>query len=399
MTKLKLIANLIINLFSYLITKCIPKKDDLWIFSAWFGERYSDNPKAFFEFVNQHHSQKIDAVWITKSNNVKQELQSKGYTVYLEKSLVGIWIQLRANKVFICQSLHDDVFSPCIGNKTEVVQLWHGIPLKKIMFDVFDESKKNKNLTGRIFDWLAPYNKHRNDILVATSELTREILAKAFRLPTDSVLSCGFPRNDVFFDQKKGDEKDIFKCIYMPTFRGGKNTECNLFETYGFNFEKMEAEFVKHNIQLVLRMHPVNKPPFHLVEQIKHSSVIKFDAGEDIYQSINQYDCLITDYSSIYFDFLLSNKPIVFAPFDLEEYKKRERSLYFDFEEVTLKPYCYNWADVLKRLISLKNQTTSLEYDKKYRELKTRFHDDVAQESSPFSNKLYKKLTDKKKDM
>ena len=277
--------------------------------------------------------------------------------------------------------------------------MWHGIPLKKIMFDAFNENKKRKNLIGRLFDWLAPYNKHRNDIVISTSVLTQQIIAQAFRVPLNSVLTCGFPRNDVFFEKAgnteiiESGENAKFKCIYMPTFRGGKGTECDLFEKYGFNVEQMETELTKHNIELTLRMHPVNKPPYQIVKQLKNSTVIKLDVGEDIYQSINQYDCLITDYSSIYFDFLLSNKPIVFAPFDLENYKKRERALYFEFEKVTLKPYCYNWNEVLKRLITLKNNNKSTKHESEYHTLKDKFHDKPQHDSSPFSNQLYNELT------
>ena len=316
---------------------------------------------------------------------------------------MGIWYQLRAYKVIICQSLHDDVFSPCIGNKTEVVQLWHGIPLKKIMFDAFSKNKKRKNLIGRLSDWLTPYNKHRNDIIISTGVITQQIIAQAFRVPLNKVITCGFPRNDVFFEnigytkQPVNGENTKFKCIYMPTFRGGKGTECDLFEKYGFNVEQMETELTKHNIELTLRMHPVNNPPKQIVKQLKNSTVIKLDAGEDIYQTINQYDCLITDYSSIYFDFLLSNKPIVFAPFDLEDYKKRERALYFEFEEVTLKPYCYSWNDILNRLISLKSDNKSIEYESQYDNLKAKFHDKHQHAVAPFSTQLYSQLIQQNK--
>ncbi len=393
MKKLILISRLIINLFFYMLANAIPKSKNLWIFSAWFGQKYSDNPKAFFEFVNKQYSDKTKAVWISKNPDIVRKLNQKGYCAYNERSFKGVWHQLRASKAIICQSLHDDFFSPCIGKNTQVVQLWHGIPLKKIMFDVFGGRQSTKNIFGRFVDWLSPYNRHRNDIVIATSELTQKILAKAFRIPISNVLTCGFPRNDIFFKKTEKTENQQFQCIYMPTFRGGIASECDLFEKYGFDINRMEAELTKHNIQLTLRMHPVNKPPYQIVKEIKNSTAIKLDAGNDIYQSINQYDCLITDYSSIYFDFLLSNKPIVFAPFDLEVYKTRERALYFEFEEVTLKPYCYSWNDVLARLIALKNDNKSVEYENQYNNLKVKFHDEPRHDSSPFSSQLYNELT------
>lgn len=395
MKKIKLIVTLLINIIIYTLGNITPKNKKIWVFSAWFGQKYNDNPKAFFEYVNKHHKQEIKVVWISKSFDVIKEVQQLGYIAYHEKSLLGIWHQLRASKVIICQSLHDDLFSPSIGKKTKVIQLWHGIPLKKIMFDAFTENKEPKNIFGRVVDYLSPYNKHRNDIVISTSKLTQTTLAQAFRVDKSQVLTSGFPRNDVFFDNINKAEDSPFKCIYMPTFRGGIASECDLFERYGFDFKTIENQLAKHNIQLTLRMHPVNKPPIQVVEEIKNSTVIKLDAGNDIYQSINQYDCLITDYSSIYFDFLLSDKPIIFAPFDLDEYKKRERSLYFEFEEVTLKPYCYSWNEVLERLISLKEHQTDDKYKNEYKALKDQFHEKPNDDAYPFSAKLFNYLDSK----
>jgi CDP-glycerol glycerophosphotransferase (TagB/SpsB family) len=395
MTKIKLIITLLINIMFYGLGNIIPKNKKIWVFGAWFGQKYNDNPKAFFEYVNKHHEQKIKAVWISKNNNVIREVQKFGCIAYNEKSFLGIWYQLRTSKVIICQSLHDDLFSPCIGNKTKVIQLWHGIPLKKIMFDAFDKRIVQKNIFGRIIDYLSPYNKHRNDIVISTSTLTQQTLAQAFRVDKEQVLTCGFPRNDAFFESIEKSPNNSFKCIYMPTFRGGIASECDLFERYGFDFKTIESQLIKHNIELTLRMHPVNKPPVQIVEEIKDSNVITLDAGNDIYDSINQYDCLITDYSSIYFDFLLSNKPIIFAPFDLDEYKKRERSLYFEFEDVTLKPYCYSWNEILERLISLKEASIDEKYKNEYSALKDKFHEKPNDGSSPFSTKLFGYLNNK----
>jgi CDP-glycerol glycerophosphotransferase len=142
-------------------------------------------------------------------------------------------------------------------------------------------------------------------------------------------------------------------------------------------------------------MHPVNLPPKSLIKQMQNSKNICLDSGGDIYESISEYDCLITDYSSIYFDFLLSNKPIIFAPFDLQEYKQKERSLYFEFEEVTIKPYCYNWGEVVERIILLKREGAPNEYKQQYQLLKDTFHDNSINADSSFSECLYNTLTEK----
>ncbi len=393
MDKIKLVVNLVINLSFYLITKCIPKKNRLWVFGGWFGNRYSDNSKAFFEYINSEQKH-LEAVWICKDEHVITHIRSLGLTAYHEKSFNGLWCQLRAKIAFVCQSLHDDIYSPCIGKKTTVVNLWHGLPLKKIMYDVFGDKVVHKNLVGKFFDKLSPYNKIRNDYLLATSEETQNTLSKAFRLAKDRTLITGFPRNDVFLGLSSTlKPTDIaYKCIYMPTFRGGKGSECDLFAQYGFDVKMIDEQIVKNNIELVLRMHPVNKPPQYIIEEIKHSKNISIDSSADIFDSIAQYDCMITDYSGGYFDFLLTGRPILFAPFDLEKYKNQERDLYYQYEEVTLAPYSAAWPEVIANVINAKKGQLDEEYQKEYDLLKELFHQSLNENYGSFSEGLYSKL-------
>jgi len=391
MKKIKTVYYLFINLVLYCFALLIPKNKSLWVFGSWFGQKYSDNPKAFFEYINKHQST-IAAVWITKDKTIVDEVQSRGGVVYLERSMAGIWHQLRANYAFVCQSLQDDVFAPCIGKKTTVVNLWHGLPLKKIMYDVFGDKVKTKNKWGQFVDAISPYDKIRNDYLLATSIETQKILSQAFRIPKSRTLITGFPRNDIFLNHSIITEDKPFQCIYMPTFRGGMGTECDLFSQYGFNVQEIDATLKTNNIELILRMHPVNKPPVYLIEKIKNSKMLKMDLTPDIYESITSYDCLITDYSSIYFDFLLTNRPIVFSAFDLERYKQNERELYFEFEDVTLKPNCLNWNEVIERVVDLKKSGISMPYKKSYQELKEKFHGKELDSNESFSRKLFNKL-------
>jgi CDP-glycerol glycerophosphotransferase len=97
------------------------------------------------------------------------------------------------------------------------------------MFDVFDKQLKDKNLGAKIVNYFSGYNDHRDDYIVATSILTQDILANAFRVPVDHVLITGLPRKDVFFG-KKSTKSIPFRCIYMPTLRGGVGDECVNFK-------------------------------------------------------------------------------------------------------------------------------------------------------------------------
>ena len=303
---------------------------------------------------------------------------------------MGIWYQLRARFILVCTSKHDDFYGPCIANKTKIIQLWHGIPLKKIMYDAF--TVQEKNIKGKLFTLLTPYNNHKNDYVTATSQLTQNILSKAFRVPKLRTIITGFPRNDVFLRPLASSKDNIYKCIYMPTHRGGLGADCEMFQKYDFDFKSVEQKLAQNNIELTLRMHPFNKPPKELIKLIEKSTLINLDYTPDIYETILNYDCLITDYSSIYFDFMLTDKPIIFAPFDLDSYKKNERALYFDFPDVTLKPYCLNWPTVIARLIDIKEQRITDDYKSEYQALKLKFHAKPDKKFTTYSKKLFEKL-------
>lgn len=382
MDRIKKISDLLLFRLVYLLANILPKKKNNWVFGAWFGKRYSDNPKFFFEYVCAYHPE-IEATWIAIEPDVVSSIRALGYKSYLAHSIHGLIYQLRADKVFICQSAHDDLFAPAVGRGTKIINLWHGLPIKKIMYDTFDTTKNVKNFWGRLEDLLTPYNQHRNDLLLATSNETQALLVSAFKLKKDQVIITGFPRNDVFQYIKSEQicTTKSFQCLYMPTFRGGMGSECDLFYQYGFDVDKMDKILDDSDISLVLRLHPVNRPSAKLLDSISNAKRISLDTTSDLYNSINDYDALITDYSGGYLDFILSGKPILFAPFDSENYLKTERNLYYDYKAVTLPPYSYNWDELLANIVNVKNGKLGSDYHEGYTSLLKRFHAELPGDS------------------
>lgn len=379
----------------YSFSNLVPKKKNTWVFGAWFGKRYSDNPKVFFEYVCKHHPE-ITAVWISNEKDVVNKIRKLGYKACLSRSPEGILTQYRADKVFVCTSAHDDLYAPTIGRKTKIINFWHGIPIKKIMYDAFSESlsgEKYKNIWGKLEIFLTPYNENRNDIIIATSIETQELLANAFQLTKQQTIISGFPRNDVFYSPKQNQKKagEKFQCLYVPTFRGEVGSEFNLFESYGFNVELIDSVFYANGIILVLRFHPFNRPSAELCSKISATKCIRIDETQDLYETITSYDLLITDYSSCYLDFILSKKPVLFSPFDLNSYMKNDRNLYYDYESVTLPPYSYNWNDLLENIIKVKNDQYLGDYKVKYENLLKRFHNQLPYENI-YSKNVFEKV-------
>lgn len=327
-------------------------KKPIWVFGAWEGKRYSDNSKYFFEYINKNHPE-IRAVWITKNRNVLTHIKNKGFEAYMAYSLKGCYFAMKSQAVITCQPPRLDINNFVVFNRAKLVQLWHGIPLKKIGFDdrifLYTDSFVS-NIKIFLTKLLCPSPFKKYALITATSEENKQRFQSSFDAHDDTIKITGFPRNDALFSFNKQfikKEKNQKIGIYLPTFRGGFSSEFDLFEKYNFNIEKLENFLKDRNILLYIKLHPMNLPSESLLKQIATSENIKFYKEDDIYDSLNIFNFLITDYSSIYFDYLLLDRPIIFTPFDINEYLKEDREFYYDYEEITPGPKAKNWDEVI----------------------------------------------------
>ncbi len=359
------------------------KKDkNIWVFGAIRGQHYADNAKYLFEYVHRHTD--IQAIWISKNSAVVDELCSKGFQAYNEKSPEALDYARRAKIAIVTHRGNrdkSDLPFQAFNSKTKIIQLWHGIPLKKIAYDdtVFsfrhDENSVKWKFKRLVKNTFFPFLNYVNkpSLILALSDETKDIFAKAFRTRAENVVVTGYPRNDILLSEPSRKERSIVKkVIYMPTFRGSENSSCDLFLQYGFDVEKLDVFLSNEKMQLDFKLHPFNHPTDQLLKQLKSAENITFLEHDNIYEILANYDLLITDYSSVYFDYLLLNRPIVFAPFDYETYIQQERYLYFDYETVTPGPKTKNWNEVMEQLHFLSSNTNS--FAKERESIKNRFH-------------------------
>lgn len=345
----------------YWISCIIPKNKDLWVLGAWFGHKFADNSKYLFLYIKREHPE-IRAVWLAREANVVNDLRGMGYEAYMAYSLKGSLISVRAGCIIISTSFND-VNRYIIGGAKKII-LWHGTPLKKIVYD--DEislrwRKRQKNLIIDILLKLSPYPVADCDICISPSEEVSLKFASAFAKPKESIRLTGYPRNDAFFNVPWQADKDAFysmkirqttRCqyliTYLPTHReaGLKDTEY-LFSSYGFNADDLDRLLQRHNAAFVIKTHYYNQFDNAISEMSQRIFRPSDSQLPDIYPLLTATDILITDYSSVYFDYLLLGRPIIFAPFDLEDYVKRDRELYYDYDTVTPGPKAKNWPEVL----------------------------------------------------
>lgn len=354
-------TNVILKLFLH-----HKRRENLWIFGAWSGESYGDNSKYLFEYVNDTLPD-IEAVWITKSQDIKEDLIESGYNCLLSSEKKGIKARLMAGTVFYTNGLNDvGSYHMCSGAK--IVALWHGMPLKKLMYasKLIDKT----TLKGILkYYYYKSYHNTERSFSIATSENTRDFIKKSFEVCDKSVLLSGQPRNDIFFKIEKiynikkemgltNNERII---LYMPTWRDfGKedkflNTVIRLLSSDADFVESLE----KNNIRLFIKPHPrVKISSKNKCLDMSHNinileSGFEFDSQELLAIS----DMLITDYSSAFIDYSILNRPIHFYTPDIEEYKKYNSDIFVDFESFSNL--------YLTEISELKNVILNRKYDEK----------------------------------
>ncbi|MFL1381437.1 CDP-glycerol glycerophosphotransferase family protein [Nocardiopsis protaetiae] len=233
-----------------------------------------------------------------------------------------------------------------------VVQTWHGSMLKRIGFDVENIRGKSRDY----FDKLA-WETRQWDYLVSPSPWATPILRSAFRFEGE-VLETGYPRNDVFFApdrdaiaertrERLGLPADKKVVLYAPTWRDDK------YYTRGkhkldlhLDLQRLYDELGKDHVLLV-RRHPrvVDAVPI-----VGRDFVYDVSLYPEIMELFLVTDVLITDYSSMMFDFANTGRPMLFFTYDLEGYRDNLRGFYFDFEETAPGPLLMESDQVIEAL-------------------------------------------------
>lgn len=227
-----------------------------------------------------------------------------------------------------------------VRKNQEVIQLWHGPGA----FKRFGHSRLRDN--GDVKKVHAGYKRYTK--ATTSSEDIRECYAEAFNISMDKVKATGFPRTDMFFDEKiiGSKKEELYQkypflkgkkvILFAPTYRGKKVEEAN-YDFTKLNLDKIYKEF-KDEYVFVFKWHPAlyNNIVFKNVEGYDLSKYKDFYHELSSEREINDLllvtDILITDYSSVIFDYVFMQKPIIYFTYDLEEYKNG-RGWYFPFDE------------------------------------------------------------------
>jgi CDP-glycerol glycerophosphotransferase (TagB/SpsB family) len=215
-----------------------------------------------------------------------------------------------------------------------IIDTWHGFPLKAMGFA--DKNEHNKHVLADRWSSI--------NYVCSYSEYFSQLMIRCFKLSPEHIQLTGAPRNDLLQQQPDThflkeefaiDANESRIAFFMPTYRQLAHSERsdtnlnrgNLFGMENFDQDQFYDFLEKENLELIVKLHPAEEKLFlnHFETQTRvHllTDEMLTRYGKDLYEIMPLADMLITDYSSIYFDYLLLDKPIIFTPVDLQSYQQ-----------------------------------------------------------------------------
>ncbi|ABR30933.1 hypothetical protein SU69_05480 [Thermosipho melanesiensis] len=365
----------LINILIFFLSLFIKKDKGIIIIGGWFGRRFSDNSRYFYLYLNKYKKELglKKVIWVTTNDEIYTELNDLGFDVVKKWSLKSIYYHLKAKYHIIDQSVKD--INSYFSVRAIKINLWHGFPLKKVGNYRYENQKVKafKKIIKKFNLDLFSEGFWRKSYLLATSKFSSDILGYAFDKKKEKIIIANYPRNDnLLYDFRfiiPKNEKEVLRIIeshkksgynvilYLPTFRDKKAT---IF--LGENDKNKVINFIdfceNNKIILVTKFHFANisiHESKSFVELDNKNNIINLPHDMDIYNITKLSNILITDYSSVYFDYLLLNRPIIFFPYDLDYYKYEDRGLIFDYDEYTPGFKVYNLEELKRKILYLIN--------------------------------------------
>ncbi|MFK5985246.1 MAG: CDP-glycerol glycerophosphotransferase family protein [Pseudomonadota bacterium] len=317
------------------------------------------NNKFLYLYAQKH---KIKSVMLTNNKSQYQQLKNKGFNIFLLNNFIAYFYLSIAKNIIVDQGVNSLLLN-LISKKQKTVQLWHGVPLEHMNL-----------LTDINYDYFISTSDY-----VSNTSFNKVFLAKHF-------VATGYPRNDVFLKQQQSANDLIFTdesiyslvkekfatnekiVVYMPTFResdfGEKSTQ---FNSMPLEFDLLNEQLKAINTYMVIKLHPFVMVFYQeIIKNSLYSNILFHNIQGDIYPILKYTDILITDYSSVYADFLLLNRPIIFFIYDHGQCSKMAHGYLYAFDEVSPGEKAYNQNELIN---CIENINLGNDCYKKQREL------------------------------
>ncbi|WP_228313078.1 bifunctional glycosyltransferase/CDP-glycerol:glycerophosphate glycerophosphotransferase [Streptomyces fungicidicus] len=315
---------------------------DAVLFDAFKGTQYSDSPRALHEELVRRRTG-LEHLWVVRDDQVQVPPTATPVRMWSPE-----WYEALATSRYVVANNHlPDWFKKRDGQV--VVQTWHGTPLKKIGHDIesihFADQRYLERVEKEVQNW---------DMLVSPNSFSTPILKRAFGFPGEMVES-GYPRNDILRRPDTGArEQEIRRSIGLPE---GKRVV--LYAPTWRDDQFYAPGKYKLDFRIDLAAARAQLGPDHVLMVRRHPNVVDPvpGAGDGFVFDVSDYpdmadlslitDVMITDYSSLMFDYVNTGRPILFFTYDLDHYRDTLRGFYFDFEGSAPGPLLYTSEELV----------------------------------------------------
>ncbi|MFB4164926.1 CDP-glycerol glycerophosphotransferase family protein [Alteribacillus sp. JSM 102045] len=325
----------------------LPKKKNIIVFESFLGKQYSCNPRAIYETLKEEDRNYI--YYWSIDHRFKSRFEEHGVKTIHRFSLKWFIVMMRAKYWVFNSRLPKWIAKP---HDTVYLQTWHGTPLKRLALDM--DEVLMPGTTTEMYKRNFVAEASRWNYLVSPNTYSSEIFRRAFHFDQE-LLETGYPRNDYLFHYTAEDEERIRErlripndkkiILYAPTWR---DNEYHFIGKYKFavqmDLDRMREELGDEYV-IVLRLHYLVSDKLNL----KDYEGFAFDGSNypDIRDLYIISDLLITDYSSVMFDFGVLKRPMIFYVYDIESYRDQLRGFYFDFENEAPGPLVTTTEEII----------------------------------------------------
>lgn len=327
----------------FFLFKLIPISEDKIVFLNLHSSTFVGNNKSIYDEMKirdidfKYILISLDDIKFTNMNNLEKLIKS-----------IKIDFNICTAKYVIVNDYYS-LFSMCKLRKgTELIQVWHGGGAfkkfgKDSMRNIASAENMKRNMRGH-----GQYTK----VIVSSKEVA-PIYANAFGVDINKIYPIGIPRADIFFDSSRMkkiktslldkypyllDKKII---LYAPTYRDDSRYN----ESLALNLEYL-MERISDNYVFVFKMHPFEKGKIKIEKNL--SSRILDLSHEEINDLLIVADILITDYSSLIFEYAILQKPMIFFAYDLEKYENELRGFYYNYADFVPGPIAYTTEEIVE---------------------------------------------------
>ena len=310
---------------------------------------FCDNTRAIFDcMIRRGLNKKYRLIWFVNDKKKFSDIKIKNvYFIEYKQKIKIMYYQFFAKYIFDCNRYIRK------RNKNQFrIYLTHGTPLKL--------PKDYSSISGEM-----DYVVQISDYFTAYDELL-------FGIDKDKIITTGFPRNDILLNNNNN--YIFFSSInrnkticWFPTYRNHKShsTGKGVFP-FGMptikkldDLERLNKLLKKESILLIIKFHPaedlslIMRFDFSNIKLIDDNMMVKEHLT--IYHYLTNVDAIITDYSSLYYDFLLTDKPIGLAIPDVDEFSKNNQVIFENYEDSFAGEYIYSFDDLTKFITNVAN--------------------------------------------